>query len=50
MYLDTLGMINGYIDYISGELLSPQVAYNNTYGIQVYNETVYNQVLDTLNT
>lgn len=39
--LETLGIINGCIDAEVQIPLYPVMAYNNTYGIQVINETVY---------
>lgn len=44
--LDTLGIINGCIDLLAQGLSYPEMAYNNTYGIQVINETVYQQAVD----
>jgi carboxypeptidase C (cathepsin A) len=46
IHLDTLGIINGCIDLLTQELSFPEFAYNNTYGIQVINETVYNKAVD----
>ena len=46
MHLDTLGIINGCIDSMVQELSYPQMAYNNTYGIQAINQSVYQQSLD----
>jgi carboxypeptidase C (cathepsin A) len=46
MHLDTLGIINGCIDSLEQELSYPQFAYNNTYGIQAINQSVYEQSLD----
>ena len=46
MHLDTLGIINGCIDSMEQELSYPHFAYNNTYGIQAINRTVYEQSLD----
>ena len=49
IHLDTLGIINGCIDYLSQELSYPTIAYNNTYGIQAINETIYNAALSHWN-
>ena len=46
MHLDTLGIINGCIDSLEQELSYPEFAYNNTYGIQAINKTVYDQSLE----
>jgi carboxypeptidase C (cathepsin A) len=46
IHLDTLGIINGCIDLLTQAPSYPEMAYNNTYGIQVINETVYRQALD----
>lgn len=42
IHLDTLGIINGCVDLATQELSYPEMAYNNTYGIQAINETLYN--------
>jgi hypothetical protein len=39
--LETLGIINGCIDAETQIPLYPAMAYNNTYGLQVINETEY---------
>jgi len=39
--LDTVGLINGCIDALTQIPTYPQMAYNNTYGIQFINETQY---------
>lgn len=41
IHLDTLGIINGCVDLLTQALSYPQFAYNNTYGIEAINETVY---------
>ena len=46
IHLDTLGIINGCIDLLTQELSYPHMAYNNTYGIQTINETLYQQAVD----
>ncbi|KAI9793675.1 MAG: hypothetical protein M1816_007570 [Peltula sp. TS41687] len=45
--LDTLGIVNGCVDILVQEPTYPEFAYNNTYGIQVINETIYRQALDS---
>ncbi|EHK49333.1 hypothetical protein TRIATDRAFT_49779 [Trichoderma atroviride IMI 206040] len=40
-----LGIANGCIDTRAEAFGYPHLAYNNTYGIQVYNESVYNEVM-----
>ncbi|EEP79450.1 hypothetical protein UREG_04296 [Uncinocarpus reesii 1704] len=42
---DSLGIINGCIDYLTQALSYPRYSYNNTYGIQLINETVYNTAI-----
>ncbi|ETN39102.1 uncharacterized protein HMPREF1541_05324 [Cyphellophora europaea CBS 101466] len=44
--LDTLLIINGCIDRQVMYPSYPHIAYNNTYGIQTVNETIYQQMLD----
>lgn len=46
IHLDTLGIINGCVDAEVQEPSYPTFAYNNTYGIQAINQSVYQ---DTLN-
>lgn len=46
MHLDTLGIINGCVDVQTQELSNPQMAYNNTYGIQAINQSVYQASVD----
>jgi carboxypeptidase C (cathepsin A) len=43
--LDTLGIENGCIDAVSQALSWPEFAYNNTYGFQMINETVYKELV-----
>ncbi|KAF1957321.1 alpha/beta-hydrolase [Byssothecium circinans] len=47
--LDTLFIVNGCIDRLVQWPGYPQMAYNNTYGIQAYNESRYEAVIDALN-
>lgn len=44
--LDTLGIINGCVDMLVQEPSYPEIAYNNTYGIQAISETLYNESLN----
>ncbi|KAK6073093.1 carboxypeptidase s1 [Seiridium cupressi] len=41
LHLDTLGIVNGCLDIMTQMPFFPEFAFNNTYGIQVINETVY---------
>jgi carboxypeptidase C (cathepsin A) len=41
IHLDTLGIINGCVDDLAMSQSWPMIAFNNTYGIQVINETIY---------
>jgi hypothetical protein len=41
IHLDTLGIINGCIDAISMQISYAQIQWNNTYGIQTINQSVY---------
>jgi carboxypeptidase D len=45
--LDTVGIINGCIDILTQIRAYPQMAYNNTYGIQVITEAEYNAALNS---
>jgi len=49
IHLDTLGIINGCIDYLTQELSYADMAYNNTYGIQTINQTDYQAAVDAFN-
>jgi carboxypeptidase C (cathepsin A) len=46
LHLDTLLIINGCIDRQVQWPSYPHMAYNNTYGIQAVNESVYNYMMD----
>ncbi|KAK5319002.1 hypothetical protein LTR93_007696 [Exophiala xenobiotica] len=46
IHLDTLMIINGCIDRQVQWPSYPHIAYNNTYGIQAVNQTIYNQMSD----
>ncbi|KAL3488298.1 Alpha/Beta hydrolase protein [Aspergillus germanicus] len=41
IHLDTLGIINGCVDLLVQAPSYPEMAYNNTYGIEAINATVY---------
>jgi len=41
--VDTVGILNGCIDMLTQMPSYPQMAYNNTYGIQVITEAEYNE-------
>ncbi|KAK0648081.1 putative lysosomal protective protein precursor [Cercophora newfieldiana] len=45
LHLDTLGIVNGVIDYTLQAMWGLEFGYNNTYGIQLFNETIYNKTL-----
>lgn len=49
IHLDTLGIINGCVDYLTQELSYAEMAYNNTYGIQTINQTAYQAAVDAFN-
>ncbi|KAL8772750.1 MAG: hypothetical protein Q9209_002095 [Squamulea sp. 1 TL-2023] len=49
IHLDTLGIVNGCIDLLIQEPSYPEFAYNNTYGIQAINQTLYQQAQDNFN-
>ncbi|KAF2837047.1 alpha/beta-hydrolase [Patellaria atrata CBS 101060] len=49
IHLDTLLIVNGCIDRQVQWPSYPHMAFNNTYGIQTVNETVYEAMLDALN-
>ncbi|KAH8590315.1 putative carboxypeptidase S1 [Bisporella sp. PMI_857] len=44
LHIDTLGIVNGCQDWYESGSAYPDFAYNNTYGIQAYNETQYKNV------
>ena len=46
IHLDTLGIINGCVDLSAQAMSYPQMAYNNTYGIQLLNQTGYDSYID----
>ncbi|KAJ4302627.1 hypothetical protein N0V90_001516 [Kalmusia sp. IMI 367209] len=48
LHLDTLLIINGCVDRLVQWPGYPVMAYNNTYGIQAYNESRHDEVLEAL--
>jgi carboxypeptidase C (cathepsin A) len=46
IHLDTLGIINGCTDILVQEPTYPLMAFNNTYGLQTINETVYKESME----
>ena len=47
LHLDTVGIVNGCIDILTQMPGYAQMAYNNTYGIQVISETEYNAAVSS---
>jgi carboxypeptidase D len=45
IHLDTLGIINGCVDLLVQGPSYPHMAFNNTYGLDTINETVYKQAI-----
>lgn len=45
--LDTVGIVNGCIDILTQIPTYPELAFNNTYGIQAINESVYQAAVDS---
>ncbi|OJJ48898.1 hypothetical protein ASPZODRAFT_90893 [Penicilliopsis zonata CBS 506.65] len=46
IHIDTLGIINGCVDLRTQVASYPAFAYNNTYGIEAINRTVYETAMD----
>ncbi|KAI1338149.1 carboxypeptidase C [Xylariaceae sp. FL0016] len=46
IHLDTLGIVNGLLDAVVQHESFIQFPFNNTYGIQVFNESLYSSLLD----
>jgi carboxypeptidase C (cathepsin A) len=49
LHLDTLGIINGCIDLLNQEETYITYAYNNTYGLETVNQTIYEQGIEAFN-
>ncbi|KAI9740661.1 MAG: hypothetical protein M1818_004625 [Claussenomyces sp. TS43310] len=49
IHLDTLGIINGLVDMLKQFTSWPNMAYNNTYGIEAINKTIYDEMMYTIN-
>ena len=49
MHLDTLGIINGCIDSVCQSPGWAEMAYNNTYGIEVIDKTAYETMMHEWN-
>ena len=45
IHLDTLGLVNTCIDSLDSGRSYPDMAFNNTYGIQAVNESIYKQAV-----
>jgi carboxypeptidase C (cathepsin A) len=45
IHLDTLGIINGCVDVVSMQQSYPNIAYNNTYGIQTISQGAYDSAV-----
>ncbi|KAK4235296.1 hypothetical protein C8A03DRAFT_46548 [Achaetomium macrosporum] len=45
--LDTVGIVNGCVDILTQMPSYPRMAYNNTYGVQVINETEYHAAMNS---
>ncbi|KAG6199998.1 hypothetical protein E4U35_006438 [Claviceps purpurea] len=46
LHLDTLGIVNGYLDAVIQEEASIIFPYHNTYGIEAINKTVHDKLMD----
>ncbi|KAK1145766.1 hypothetical protein N8T08_004007 [Aspergillus melleus] len=46
IHLDTLGIINGCIDLLVQAPGYPEMAFNNTYGIEAINQTIFDRAMD----
>ncbi|KAL7807949.1 Alpha/Beta hydrolase protein [Trichoderma aethiopicum] len=44
LHLDTLGIVNGWLDSVIQEEAYIDFPYNNTYGIQVFNQSIYEEL------
>ncbi|KAE8391260.1 Alpha/Beta hydrolase protein [Aspergillus alliaceus] len=45
LHLDTLGIVNGLIDAVIQNESYITLAYNNTYGIEIFNQTLYESLI-----
>lgn len=45
LHLDTLGLVNGCVDSVAQQRSYPEMLYNNTYGLSIFNKTSYDQVI-----
>lgn len=45
IHFDTIGIINGCIDMLLQTFYFPQMAFNNSYGIQVYDREIYDKAI-----
>ncbi|RYP22281.1 hypothetical protein DL765_001795 [Monosporascus sp. GIB2] len=46
LHLDTVGLVNACIDITTQMPFYPEFAFNNTYGLQIINETAYKAAVD----
>lgn len=46
LHLETVGIVNGCLDILTQMPLYPVMAFNNTYGLQIINETTYQTAMD----
>ncbi|KAL7941516.1 Alpha/Beta hydrolase protein [Trichoderma barbatum] len=44
LHIDTLGIVNGWLDSLIQEEAYIDFPYNNTYGIQVFNQSIYDEL------
>ncbi|KAH7176734.1 Alpha/Beta hydrolase protein [Dactylonectria macrodidyma] len=49
LHLDTLGIVNGWLDMVVQGEAYISFPYNNTYGIEVFNKSTYDQLMDDWN-
>lgn len=45
LHIDTLGIINGCVDFLVQYPSYPSFSYNNTYGVQAINKTIYEKAM-----
>jgi hypothetical protein len=46
LHLETVGIVNGCLDILTQMPLFPVMAFNNTYGLEIINETAYQAAMD----